>query len=79
MSFQSFSNGKNVLGDDIKHLIQQKSVFLLVQNFWEGLILEEELPGFFNMFLRKLLVFGLFYVMKGGFIGCIFFLKRSYE
>jgi len=55
------------------------SIFLLVQNFWEGLIPEEELPGFFNMFLRKLLVFGLFYVTKGGFIGCIFCLKRRYE
>jgi len=33
MSFQSFSNGKNVLGEDIKHLVKQKSVFLLVQNF----------------------------------------------
>mgnify|MGYP007121459289 CR=1 FL=1 len=77
MSFQSFSNGKNVLGDDIKHLIQQKSVFLLVQNFWEGLIPEEELPDLLIMFLRKLLVFGLFYVTKDWFIGCIFFSKKK--
>jgi len=56
------------------------SIFLLVQIFfWEGLIPEEELPDLLIMFLRKLLVFGLFYVTKGGFIGCIFFLKRRYE
>ena len=79
MSIQSISNGKNVLGDDIKHLVQQKSVFLLVQNFWEGLFPEEELPDLLIMFLRKLLVFGLFYATKGEFIGCIFCLKRRYE
>jgi len=55
------------------------SIFLLVQNFWEGLFPEEELPDLLIMFLRKLLVFGLFYVTKDWFIGCIFFLKRSYE
>ena len=62
-----------MLGDDIKHLIQQKSVFLLVQNFWEGLIPEEELPDLLILFLRKLLVFELFYVTKDWLIGCIFF------
>ena len=68
-----------MLGEDIKHLVKQKSVFLLVQNFWEDLIPEEEFPDLLIMFLRKLLVFGLFYVTKGEFIGCIFFPKRSYE
>ena len=53
-----------MLGEDIKHLVKQKSVFLLVQNFWEGLIPEEEFPDLLIMFLRKLLVFGLFYVTK---------------
>ena len=68
-----------MLGEDIKHLVKQKSVFLLVQNFWEGLIPEEELPDLLIMFLRKLLVFGLFYVTKCGFIGCIFLQKEVYE
>ncbi len=77
MSFQSFSNGKNVLGDDIKHLIQQKSVFLLVQNFWEGLIPEEEFPDLLIMFLRKLLVFGLFYVTKDWFTWVHFLSKKK--
>ena len=53
-----------MLGEDIKHLVKQKSVFLLVQNFWEGLFPEAELPDLLIMFLRKLLVFGLFYVKK---------------
>ena len=68
-----------MLGEDIKHLVKQKSVFLLVQNFWEDLIPEEEFPDLLIMFLRKLLVFGLFYVTKGGFIGCMFCQKRRYE
>ena len=45
--------------------------------FWEGLIPEEKLPELLIMFLRKLLVFWLFYVTKGGFIGCIFFSKKK--
>ncbi len=48
------------------------SIFLLVQNFWEGLIPEEELPDLLIMFLRKLLVFGLFYVTKAGLLGAFF-------
>ena len=47
--------------------------------FWEGLIPEEELPDLLIMFLRKLLVFGLFYVTKDEFCECIFCLKRRYE
>ena len=53
------------------------SIFLLVQNFWESLIPEEELPDLLIMFLRKLLVFWLFYVTKDEFRGCIFCLKED--
>ena len=53
------------------------SIFLLVQNFWEGLFPEEELPDLLIMFLRKLLVFWLFYVTKDELRGCIFFSKKK--
>ena len=44
--------------------------------FWEGLIPEEELPDLLIMFLRKLLVFGLFYVKKFSLLSAFFSKKK---
>ena len=47
----------NVFGEDIKHLVKQKSVFLLVQNFWKVLFPEEELPDLIENVLAEAIGF----------------------
>ena len=46
-----------MLGDDIKHLIITESVFLLVQNFWEGLFPEKKLPDLLENVLAEAIGF----------------------